>query len=366
MGTPLSDGHKKALCGCAKARQNDDVDPAPGIAPLNAFVVVAEDWLRPDPRPFLQDRRLLKSALLYADFVDVRRVTYATMAVYGFRRAFMALGGQLEDLAEGARREQTSELFYVLTELAGYPNIIEPPAETAASAREALHELQSAAAVGALFVPGPDHSEGDADWWKPMRDPSQIPVLQRPPQHVSIRPQQSPVTHPRLDEALIATRLLGQLEAFPDASMDVLLDVRNRLEGPRVHFRAAMSRAANALAQMSITDENVDASIAQLRVETVDPALIEIREALHELGVRRTLLRLAKDKFALTSVGATVTMAAGASGAAGVRQILQGLIAAPLLAAGAEEAEHRATVHDELRSRPYWLLHEADQATRSV
>ncbi len=330
--------------------------------PLNSFVVVAADWHRPDPDPFHEDRRLLKAALLYADAVDVRRITYAIMLTRGLLAALQAMGRPPDDFGKKVRGEHTGELFSVLTRLAGHPEVVDLPAEIASHADEVYYELRLAAESGALLVPGPDHHEDDADWWRPMRDPSQIPVLQRPPQHASMRPNESPTAHPRLAEALIATSLLGQLETFPDASMDVILDVRERLKGARVNFRAAMSKAAAELSEAQLSDRELDAAIAHLRVETVEPALQAIRETLHTLGVRRTLLRLAKDKFTITSAGATVTMIAGASGAAGARQILQGLIAAPLLAAGAGEADHRAIVRDELRSRPYWLLHDTAES----
>jgi hypothetical protein len=47
-----------------------------------------------------------------------------------------------------------------------------------------------------------------------------------------------------LREIAIAARMVGNLQAFPDAPMDELLDLRERLEPSRVRFRRALSTAA--------------------------------------------------------------------------------------------------------------------------
>jgi hypothetical protein len=325
-------------------------------------VIVAEDWMCPTPNPFADDRRLLKAALLYADMVDVRRISYSFVFMRAICEFYEERGRpSILDPVAIARKLGITEVHSVLSRLAGYPSVNELPPETAARADAALDELRSAAAAGALVIPPPG-SKAEADWWRPMADPSQVPFLKRPPTHSW--PRTTEAVHPRAWEAALTARLLGELEAFPDASMDVILDVRERLKGPRTYFRAAMSKAAQELSQTDFSDDSLDAAATRLRVETVAPALQTIRETLDGLGVRRTLLRLAKNKFTATSVGATVTMAAGGGGVAGLRQLAQGLIAGPLLAAAATEADHRREVKDELHARPFWLLHETESNLR--
>ncbi|MFZ0977074.1 MAG: hypothetical protein WAN22_32965, partial [Solirubrobacteraceae bacterium] len=51
-------------------------------------------------------------------------------------------------------------------------------------------------------------------------------------------------------ELALATTLLGQFPAFPDADIDVILEVRQRLADARVRFRALMSAAAKDLADI--------------------------------------------------------------------------------------------------------------------
>ena len=48
----------------------------------------------------------------------------------------------------------------------------------------------------------------------------------------------------RAAEAGIAGRLIGGLEAFLNADMDVILDVRARLQAPLVRFRSALAQAS--------------------------------------------------------------------------------------------------------------------------
>ena len=175
---------------------------------------------------------------------------------------------------------------------------------------------------------------------------------------IAQRPQPQ-IARRRLVEGQIAVSLLGELEAFPHAPMDVILDVRERLGDSVIHFRAAIAQAASEIDGAARTATELDGAIFDVRRTVVDDALQRIREDLTDLGVRRTLLRLTKDKFAVTSVGATLAMALGTGGGPAVQALLSGAAGAPLIAAAAAEVSARDTLRAEVRTRPYWLLHEA-------
>jgi hypothetical protein len=174
-----------------------------------------------------------------------------------------------------------------------------------------------------------------------------------------------PSDHARLRsgslESALAISLIGQIEAFPDASMDVLLDVRGRIQGARVHFRAALLEAARTLSDAARGGVDLEAALAEIRGTTIDPALAILRDALTALGARQTLRRLARDKFSLTSAGATIAMATGLDGPIEIKGLLSGAIGAPLMAAAASEREFRHELRTGLQQRPFWYLLEANE-----
>ena len=74
----------------------------------------------------------------------------------------------------------------------------------------------------------------------------------------------------RIVEGAIAGDLIGELELFPDADMDTVLDVRERLKTARVHLRAATRAAAEELRNVP-KDQPPDA-VAGVRRKLVDGA----------------------------------------------------------------------------------------------
>lgn len=139
--------------------------------------------------------------------------------------------------------------------------------------------------------------------------------------------------------------------------------MRDRLQGPREHFRAALAGVARELAESGVPLYRVDREAAALRREKIDPRIAEMRSELEALGARRTLLRVASDRAVPTALLATVTLVVGhMTGLAEVLQAALEALAAPTsLAAIAKEAGTRADVRAQLQARPYWLLHETDE-----
>ncbi len=88
----------------------------------------------------------------------------------------------------------------------------------------------------------------------------------------------------------LANALIVSLQSFPMASMDVVLDVRERLKPSLTRFRAAMADATKELQGLP-TDEGFAAAVDDLRARKIAPALQEIDEDLEALGARPTLLR---------------------------------------------------------------------------
>jgi hypothetical protein len=165
-----------------------------------------------------------------------------------------------------------------------------------------------------------------------------------------------PTQHDAL-EGTLATSLLGGLEGFPDASIDVILDVRERLELPLTRFRSAVAEAARELSRDDPSD--LDAAIADLRKRVVAPAIAEIQEELEALNVRSTLLRVASNPLTAGTFAAQLSLAVGAGGTGGLAALVRSLLAAPAVATMAKEADYRSTKKRTLRLRPYWMLHEA-------
>lgn len=80
-------------------------------------------------------------------------------------------------------------------------------------------------------------------------DPPVVPVASTPglPNPLSWRTR-SEADPQRAWEGALSALLLAQLEGFPDASMDVILDVRERIAASRHRFRAAIAKTADELA----------------------------------------------------------------------------------------------------------------------
>jgi hypothetical protein len=93
----------------------------------------------------------------------------------------------------------------------------------------------------------------------------------------------------------------------------VVLDVGKRLTASRVHFRAAMMKAAKDIADGGESGEDVERVVAELRRTEIEPALRNIREELDALGARRALLRLASDRVAVAGAVGCRTLGTGHS-----------------------------------------------------
>lgn len=162
------------------------------------------------------------------------------------------------------------------------------------------------------------------------------------------------VTPPK--ESLLVSELLGTLPGFPDAAWDVLTDVHNRLEDSRIRLRASILEAAAGLAD--IQPEEVAQACASVRTRVVEPALLDMEEALRELDAFPTLLRLSADAASIGGVVANLALFAGSPETLGASALLHGAASAPMLAAAAKETARRRSIRQTVSSQPFWALRE--------
>lgn len=328
---------------------------------------------------FAVERRLLKAALLYADTVEILPLSFYLLTWY------MAPDG-MEFLVDYTRpiSEQNPEFIWLMRELLEWPEgeehgeteltadqtrraaAAELTADQTKRAAAAYNELRLAAEAQALVYPyysQPVHIGVELERERAaLYDPTRIPVLPARVVEAAIARETPKVAL----EGVLATSLLGQLEGFPDASMDVVIDVRERLADSRVYFRAAIAEAAAEISAEATSGNNVEALVYDLRRRVIDPALQRLRDEIELLAVRRTLLRMASDRVTLATSAAALSVAAGGLGSFdGVGALIHGIVAAPLAAAAAKEADFRVQHKAHLRAQPFWLLHEADRELRT-
>jgi hypothetical protein len=106
-----------------------------------------------------------------------------------------------------------------------------------------------------------------------------------------------------------ASRFMERLPAFPEATMAEILDIRDRLRPPLVRFRAAMIEMER-LIDAAAHDEAFEAEVADLYLEKVAPALLEIEEAVGDDKYLRQLAgNLVGDAKTYASGGLTLAVA---------------------------------------------------------
>jgi hypothetical protein len=151
----------------------------------------------------------------------------------------------------------------------------------------------------------------------------------------------------------IAQALVVSLESFPMASMDVVLDVRERLRPALGRFRAAVAEAARELDEFP-ADAGFAVAVEDLRVRKVGPALQNIKEELEDISARPTLLR-GWPKVAVGTIGLTAAAAVKAPELAQVAPLLAGVSAA-----FTTELTERAKLKRGRERNQFFFLHTAE------
>jgi hypothetical protein len=92
----------------------------------------------------------------------------------------------------------------------------------------------------------------------------------------------------RTTEPAVGTSWIGEMETFPDARMDVILELRDGLRDPLVRYRSAVIEVTRRF-QSSVLDADFAVEASQAYREEVEPALLEIREKAREKSITSLL-----------------------------------------------------------------------------
>jgi hypothetical protein len=128
-------------------------------------------------------------------------------------------------------------------------------------------------------------------------------------------------------EPTLASRWIGELQAFPDAAIETVLEAREALASPLVRFRAAMVTISTKFEATPLDDRFAREAAEAFRQE-VAPALEELRELAAEDSVTRLLLHP-------TTVNATRAGLGGLLGVVGATSVsLPAIVGAAVGVAG--------------------------------
>ena len=154
----------------------------------------------------------------------------------------------------------------------------------------------------------------------------------------------------------LASSFITGLEAFPKASMDVVLDVRERLRDPLVRFRGAVDAMSRDAREMPFGPA-FDPEVRRLYRIRVEPALLEIRELMDDMGVRPTLARAASTGIPSGAIAFLVGAGLGAPD-----WVKLGSLGGAAVGAAAKEYLKRRDLVDRARSNEIFFLYAADSA----
>lgn len=104
--------------------------------------------------------------------------------------------------------------------------------------------------------------------------------------------QTSPVegAQPAIDHASVGGSLVGTIEGYADAPLDVLLDVRDDLQPYLASFRQAVLRFVDQLPSRS--EPTFEASLHSLYLREVAPGLEELDAAMRRTGAKAAMRRV--------------------------------------------------------------------------
>lgn len=169
------------------------------------------------------------------------------------------------------------------------------------------------------------------------------------------------ISHARLDSATqaeVAARFIAWVPAFPDADLDVILSARSSLRAPLVRYRSAVIRITGDLEARPIDDE-FEGVVRDLHRQHVEPALLEIEELSHELGLRASISRTARAGAGRRVAEAAVSFAAAE--VAGVPPVLLSALGVTADIA-AQVLRERRDVKRTQRDNQFYFLYEADRS----
>jgi hypothetical protein len=280
-----------------------------------------------------QETRLVKAALLYADRVTLANPTMMIIASMAgiipgnleHRRA--AVLGMMDVLPDGAatravyeelRRKRRKSVREMLV-LRGLVERLDRGAEQAVAQVESMleeagaGELDLALRAGVLDLNHLGLNESDAGlarvtlWLADLVVEIVAPTSPRYPMFddapagllaAMIREGRAPGA--RLGDATkpaLASRLVGRLDIFPDAPMSAILEARENLAAPLIHFRRAIATMQVELESIPL-DEDFEGGVRHTYEKRVAPALEELEDVARQL---RTATLLGRELLAGTA-----------------------------------------------------------------
>jgi hypothetical protein len=297
------------------------------------ITIVAGSITRHGALDLSQETRLVKAALLYADRVTLANPTMMIIASMAgiipgnleHRRA--AVLGMMDVLPDGAatravydelRRKRRKSVREMLV-LRGLVERLDRGAEQAVAQVESMleeagaGELDLALRAGVLDLNHLGLNESDAGlarvtlWLADLVVEIVAPTSPRYPMFddapagllaAMIREGRAPGA--RLGDATkpaLASRLVGRLDAFPDAPMSAILEAREKLAAPLIHFRRAIATMQVELESIPL-DEEFEGGVRDTYEKRVAPALEELEDVARQL---RTATLLGRELLAGTA-----------------------------------------------------------------
>jgi hypothetical protein len=297
------------------------------------ITIVAGSITRHGALDLSQETRLVKAALLYADRVTLANPTMMIIASMAgiipgnleHRRA--AVLGMMDVLPDGAatravyeelRRKRRKSVREMLV-LRGLVERLDRGAEQAVAQVESMleeagaGELDLALRAGVLDLNHLGLNESDAGlarvtlWLADLVVEIVAPTSPRYPMFddapagllaAMIREGRAPGA--RLGDATkpaLASRLVGRLDAFPDAPMSAILEAREKLAAPLIHFRRAIATMQVELESVPL-DEDFEGGVRDTYEKRVAPALEELEDVARQL---RTATLLGRELLAGTA-----------------------------------------------------------------
>lgn len=163
---------------------------------------------------------------------------------------------------------------------------------------------------------------------------------------------------PRANEVAAAATFMGYLPCFTSMPMDEVIDLRGELKVPLVRFRGAVSRLSRDFESRAI-DEGFDLEVEGIWRREVEPALVDIREALAEHGLLREIasVALGDPRRLLLEAGGVVAAAHGRI--LSLSSLLTGAVAAglPTLDVVGRAALSRGQGRRQVKSNAFCFLH---------
>ena len=156
------------------------------------------------------------------------------------------------------------------------------------------------------------------------------------------------------NRAALAGSLVASLPSFPEAGVDEIMDLRDRILPYISRFRKAITELESEL-NRELARNDFAAAVADLRLRHVDPALEELREAVREEGAFPVLTR------AIPTLSAS-TLALGAAFAVGapILAYLAAVVAGASTTVAREIIERRS-IEKGLRQNRLFFLFDAER-----